>query len=306
MPMKTIFTFSAFFILPLLLTAQIDFYQYFDGADTLSNSIQIELDTTGTNIWQVGSPQKTIFSSAATTPNALLTDTIKFYPPNDSSSFQFVLNNTNYLWAILAIQWKQKLDMDAGDGGIIEFSLDEGATWQNVFDNPYVYNLFGYQQENVDTITGGELAFTATDTLWRDVWLCFDVSYLGYYPNKPLCRFTLKSDSTDSSHEGWMIDNLMYHLTSLHTINEVEQEEYIKVYPNPTRGRVNIQTKKLNEFHLIEKMELIDTAGRVVQEFGVSPTKFYIDIDDHPDGIYFLKIQTNKKTETLQILLQRE
>jgi len=79
------------------------------------------------------------------------------------------------------------------------------------------------------------------------------------------------------------MDNLSYHITILHTVSEVEQKEYLKVYPNPTRGRVNIQAKKNNEFHIIEKMELINANGQVVQEFGVSPTKFYIDIDDHPD-----------------------
>jgi len=307
LPMKNIFSLSVFFAFPILLAAQFDFYtQYFDGADTLSTSIQIEFDTTGTNIWQVGPPQKTIFSSAATAPNVLVTDTVNFYPTNNSSSFQFTLNNFDYWWGILAIQWKQKLDMDAGDGGVIEFSTDSGATWQNAFDNPYVYNLFGFDSANVDTLAGGERAFTGTDTLWRDIWLCFDISYLGYGNDPPLMRFTFKSDSIDSNHEGWMMDNLSYHITILHTVSEVEQKEYLKVYPNPTRGRVNIQAKKNNEFHIIEKMELINANGQVVQEFGVSPTKFYIDIDDHPDGIYFLKVQTNKKTEAVQILLQRE
>lgn len=304
--MKTLANLLLILCIPILGYSQFDYYtQYFDGADTL-NPILIEIDSSSSNIWQVGPPQKTIFSSAATSPNALLTDTINYYPPNDTSAFQFVLNNDNYWWAVLAVRWKQKLDIDTLDGGAIEFSIDSGATWQSAFNNPYVYNFYGYDDDNVDTLVGGELVFTGTDTTWRDIWLCFDISWLGYGGDPPMCRFTFKSDSIDNNKEGWMIDNMMYHLTILHTISEVEQEEYAKVYPNPTRGRVNIQMKKLNEFHVIENMELINVEGKVVQQFGVSPTKFYIDIGDHPDGIYFLKIQTNKKTETVQVLLQRE
>ncbi|MGI8893309.1 MAG: hypothetical protein ACR2GN_07585 [Bacteroidia bacterium] len=110
--------------------------QYFDGADTIydpnvsPSSIYIEIDTNSSNIWQIGAPQKNIFDSAATAPNVIVTDTINYYPVNNSSSFQFSIVPW-VPWGILAIQWKQKLDFDAGlDGGIIEFSVDSGTTWQ--------------------------------------------------------------------------------------------------------------------------------------------------------------------------------
>jgi len=120
LPMKNIFSLSVFFT------------QYFDGADTLSTSIQIEFDTTGTNIWQVGPPQKTIFSSAATAPNVLVTDTVNFYPTNNSSSFQFTLNNFDYWWGILAIQWKQKLDCGETFGCVLIFRISDMETTRHL------------------------------------------------------------------------------------------------------------------------------------------------------------------------------
>ncbi len=49
---------------------QAQFYQqYFDGSDTaVSTSILIQFDTSATNIWQVGPPQKPLFHAAHTQP----------------------------------------------------------------------------------------------------------------------------------------------------------------------------------------------------------------------------------------------
>ena len=163
-------------IFPLVSFCQYEFYQYFDGADTNEfSSILIDIDTASSNIWQIGAPQKSIFDSAATTPNVIITDTINYYPSNNTSSFQYTIIPWT-TWGILAIQWKQKLDMDFGkDGGIIEFSVDGGNTWQSAFDNPYVYNFYGFDTNNVDTLQTGEDAFTGVDSTWKDIWLCYDM-----------------------------------------------------------------------------------------------------------------------------------
>ena len=292
-------------IIPFLGHSQ-TYSQYFDGADTsVWNSLFVKIDTSTSNIWQIGAPQKIIFDSAATLPLAMITDTLNYYPPNDTSSFSFGIDPQWFGWGILALQWKQKLDMDSNfDGGIIEFSSDTGNTWQNVFNNPYVYNFYGFDIENQDTLNSGEYAFSGTDSTWKDIWLCFDISWLSF-SDSLMFRFTLKSDSVDNNKEGWIIDNLLAHITIIHTVNEIEQEEYMTASPNPTTGRVDIATKKLDEFHIIEKMELVNIEGKVVQQWGVSPTKFYVNIGNHPNGIYFLNVKTNIKSETFKIVLER-
>ncbi len=281
--------------------------QYFDGADTLKQgSVIIHYDSAGNDTWQVGPPQKNIFDTAATTPNAMMTDTINPYPTGDTSAFYFGIKPLQFGYGILALQWMQKLDMDSAmDGGIIEFSVDTGKTWQNVFNNPFVYNLYGFDPENQQMLQSGEQAFSGTDTAWKDVWLCYDISWLSF-SDSLLVRFTFKSDSINNNREGWMIDNLLVHITFVHTVNEFEKDEYMKIFPNPTSGEINIETRKTSGFHIIEKMELVDMNGAVVQRFGFSPTKFSINIGHHPPGKYLLRVTTNKSSESFHIILRED
>ncbi len=254
----------------------------------------------------MGPPQKTIFDRAATLPNALLTDTLNPYPANDTSGVYFGLRPSRFGFGILALQWKQKLDLEPNrDGGFVEFSVDTGRTWSNAFNSPYVYNLYGHDPANVDTLANGDTAYTGTDTAWKDIWLCYDLSWLSL-SDSLLVRFTLKSDSSANLHEGWMIDNLLAHITFIHTVNEFQQDEYVKVFPNPTTGIVNIETKKTSGFHIIEEMVVVNVQGEVVQRFGKSPVKFSIDIGHHPPGQYLLKITSNQQSESLRVILQSE
>src|SRR5690606_1494899 len=156
------------------------------------------------------------------------------------------------------------------------------------------YNFYGFDTTNKDTLMTGEYAFSGTDSVWRDIWLCFDKSFL-MLNDSMMVRFTFKSDATSNGKEGWMIDNMMIQNTWIHTVASGPEKDYLKVYPTKTTGIINIEAEKLQEFHIIEKIKLIDVSGKVVQEWGRSPTKFYVDIQQHPDGIYYLKVKTNKK-----------
>ncbi len=291
---------------PFLAHSQ-SYHQYFDGADTLvSNSILIDMDTSASNVWQIGTPQKVIFNRAATLPNAIVTDTVNFYPTDNTSRFRIRIYNDWGGWGIFALQWMQKLDMDAAfDGGVVEFSMDSGNTWQNAFNNPYVYNFYGFDPVNEGMLMNGDYAFTGTDSTWKNIWLCFDMSWMSVFPDTIHFRFTFTSDSVDNNKEGWLIDNMMAGITWIHTVSETEQKEYMKVTPNPTTGKVNITAKKRDAFHIIEKIELVNVEGKVVQQWGISPTRFYVDISQHPEGIYFLRIKTNITSETFKVVLER-
>jgi hypothetical protein len=280
--------------------------QYFDGTDSsFYYSMFVHIENTPGNIWQVGKPQKAIFDSSATLPNAMITDTINYYPANNTSSIFF--HTEPYMThGILAIQWKQKLDMEKDHaGGIVEFSVDYGATWQNAFNNPYVYNFFGYEPENVDTLATGEYAFSGTDSIWRDVWLCYYMAWLGGTTDSVKVRFTFKSDSLVSNKEGWMIDNMNTHITVIHPVKEVTTNDAFNVYPNPVKNRINIDLKAENEFHIIEYMELVDSQGKRIGEWSNVPTRFWIETSKYPAGAYYLKIKTNLRSKTVPVIIQK-
>jgi hypothetical protein len=304
-PTTMIKLYSLLFLFLISLTASSQYYQqYFDGADTAyQTSINIEIDTTSFNVWQIGPPQKSIFNAASTVPNVIVTDTMHYYPANNLSVFRIKILNNWMAWGVFALQWNQKLDMDSLDGGIVEFSIDGGVTWQNAFNNPYVYNFYGYNVQNYDTLPTGEFAFTRTDSAWKNIWLCFDLSWISQFPDTLNFRFTLKTDSNFEEKEGWMIDNMFGAMTIIHTVKEASLKDYITVYPNPANGRVNVRAQKRLDYHIIEDMQLINMQGRIVQEWKNVPTKFWFETKDYPDGEYLLRVKTNIKTETKHVVI---
>ncbi|WP_347921767.1 T9SS type A sorting domain-containing protein [Pontimicrobium sp. SW4] len=71
---------------------------------------------------------------------------------------------------------------------------------------------------------------------------------------------------------------------------------FISVYPNPTKGVVNVDTSKT-----ISKLELYDVLGKLV----VTKTNSYrIDLTQLPNGIYFLKGEVDNTSFTRRIVKQ--
>ena len=97
---------------------------------------------------------------------------------------------------------------------------------------------------------------------------------MSMFPDSIVFRFSLESDSVDNEKEGWLIDNYIAHITFLHTVKEVNQTDYLNVYPNPTSGIITIAAEKLMEFCIIEYMELLNSRGRVVEQWNNLLTKF--------------------------------
>jgi hypothetical protein len=276
------------------------FQQYFDGNDTLT-AHRLQIDTAAGNIWQIGPPQKSVFDSAATSPNVIVTDTINTYPINDTSSFTVGLNTSMVNWAITAIRWTQKLDMDpATDGGIVEISTDSGQTWVNVFNDSNVYNFYGFHKGNADTLPDGNIAFTGTDSLWKDIWLCYGYTMVSQTDSIVL-KFTFRSDATDSQKDGWMIDNMFVTRTFVHTVSEVDDKQTFLVYPTITNGIIKVAMG--NEQLKIESILMLDMQGQVVQRHNKQTDKATLDISGLADGNYFVHIQSGDKIEVHKVLL---
>lgn len=291
------------FLFCFSLNAQTSFQQYFDGADTsASNSLFPKLDTTG--IWQIGTPSKLRFNTAFTQPRAILTDSALSYPINDTSTFMVPIGLNWFNNGILAVEWVQSLDLEEDkDFGFVEFRTSDTAAWSNIFDNNYVYNVFGFDSANVKQHQG-RWGFTGLSD--RDnVWVCLDLSWLWQVsPSDTVYfRYQIISDSIDSQQDGWMLDNFSAHLTAFHTINENKTDAFLQLSPNPSKGIVNISARKTGTVQYIESIELVDLKGMVIKRWGLSPTKFSIDLSDQAAGTYILRINSNLKKEEFRIIL---
>jgi len=282
------------------------FTQYFDGADTnVWGSVFVEYDTTTFNIWQVGPPQKIVFDAPSTVPNVLVTDTVNYYPDSLSSSAWFVLPENSLFAGGLAIQWNQKIDFDLNqDGGVVEFSSDSGATWQNAFGNPNVYNFYGWDIANEGVLPSTEPCLTGTDSTWKNVWLCFIYDYLWTIDNLSI-RFRIVSDSIETNQEGWMIDNIMVAETWFHPVNEQSQPDNFKVYPTVSNQTITIEQINTSPDITIVAITLLDINGKIKKTISPSSGINLIDVSDLPTGKYFLKIETNLRKEMHSIIISR-
>jgi uncharacterized repeat protein (TIGR01451 family) len=70
---------------------------------------------------------------------------------------------------------------------------------------------------------------------------------------------------------------------------DVEVDASISVYPNPTRGNVNISCN-----NNIKSVQLYDIQGRLLQTNLIDKNETTIDISNQSNGIYFLKIISDK------------
>ena len=305
--MKKLYLTFALLLITVCITKAQFYTQYFDGADTsATHSIKVKIDTGSTNIWQVGRPRKTIFNRAASTPNVIITDTVNYYPNNNVSRFTLksYVQYTNY---VFALQWMQKLDMDLHhDGGTVEYSVDTAHTWHNVFNDPNVYRFMGFQPNNKDTLQSGEYAFSGRDTNWRNIWLCFDINWLANVTDTIYFRFTFKSDSINNNKEGWMIDNFWIQNTFIHPVKEITKKDYLNVFPNPTTGVVNVEILNIKDFKMIEHMEFINSAGKIIRRWDNISSNYWFDTSQYAEGTYLLKIKTNSKSSTFPIIVKRK
>lgn len=76
-----------------------------------------------------------------------------------------------------------------------------------------------------------------------------------------------------------------------------EQDNSVKIYPNPTNSIINI-----NSNFNIKSIELYDIQGRILETILEDSSAFRLDISSKSNGIYFLKIKTDKGIKVEKIV----
>ena len=204
----------------LALNAQ--YYWYHEEVDFETNLEFIRIDTGTSNAWQIGPPQKYIFSGAYSVPNVIVTDTVEPYPVNCNSSFYLSIKDLNWFTGSPStLSFFHKYDCEAGhDGGFIDVSYDGGQNWLNIIYDSTMFNCswtpgFGYYGNNFygddDTLFNGTNGFSGTAEDWQHSvftwWYCIGVEE--EYPDSMMIRFNFQSDGIQSGQEGWMIDDIV-------------------------------------------------------------------------------------------------
>lgn len=275
--------------------------------DSASN--YVNLPASAQNIWQIGKPQKSFFDSAYSAPDAIITDTMAYYPVNANSWFDIYRGEFNcgfFPFDIIFDFW-HKFDTDTlRDGGYITVSWDNGATWMNVIgDTQYWYGMtppYSYCIPNPnlylsgDTLFNGEPGFSGHSNGWQRTILAWHGIPIksSFDPDTMILRFHFISDSIPEQREGWMIDNLRMYSIDLGGGLADYDRELVSVFPNPFSGSTTIVLDRPYE---TVRILVTDMQGKLVATAQARDcSRLSLGMEGAAPGIYFLKAVLDNKS----------
>jgi hypothetical protein len=272
--------------------------------------IRIDSTTNPNNIWQIGTPQKTIFDSGYMTSRAMLTDSTSNYPVNDTSVFYLVQPVIYYApggsvsgGMNTELSFYFKTDSDSlNDFGTLEASRDSGVTWVNVRNNPSMYCMI-HDLTTWDIYAADTGAFTGES----NGWFLFTVNsggwgYTGSLVDTITYRFTFISDSVETNQEGWMIDWINYN-QYLFSIDEFQRNDFrSSIFPNPASTEVKFSFERNSEVTLT----ILNTLGQVLLEYDNLNSNERVDLSSISSDIYFYTlVDRENKTSSGRLILAK-
>lgn len=275
----------------------------------------IHIDTSAQNIWQIGRPQKALFNSAYSAPNAMITDSHNAYPANNHSFFDLYVGSFNsqmYPYNLF-FDFYHKYDTDTlKDGGYITVSWDKGLTWANIIHdtNCAMYCTpswsFLVPEPNLyadsDTLFNGELGFSGRSNGWiHSIMAWHDIPIKTINPSDTMIiRFHFISDGFDHQKEGWMIDQIRLYSVDLGgEIRElINVGDIANVFPNPFDNATEIAFTE--SFQTIQ-VDVYDLQGKLVgQQKYPSGNSFRFQGNNLKSGTYYLKMLLDYKKKIIK------
>jgi hypothetical protein len=287
-------------------------FQNFDfnySAD--SSAYYFYFDTTQTNnIWQVGTPDKTIFDAGFNMPRALVTDTVNAYPINNISSFQFSILNCsgqdvdddcagNYWGPIFYIV--HRIETDGGlDGGTIEVSHNNGISWVNLIqDTINLLQIGGNMYTLNDTVASlGKPGFSGSAG-WDDITIEYQGSFYDDTMDTITLRFIFASDAIETNQDGWMFGFISVG-GIFEGIDEIRNDNLISIDPNPASDKLLLHRTKSSPNQTVQ---IMNNSGQVLYN-NVSFFPETIDVKQFTNGIYVLKYSDGKNFAIKRFVVQ--
>lgn len=271
---------------------------YINFEDTVDYSC-LSIDTIHfpENVWSIGAPQKTLFTSGFNSSNAIVTDLNMSYPSNDTSVFTIkVLNGMGFEFHhTVALSGRYFVNSDTiTDFGKIDFSPDNGNTWIDLLNDTI------YIPETSNTwYWYGRPTLSGNSNGWQ--FFHIDIAELSYVLNitdTVLYRFSFFSDSIQTNKDGLMFDNLRF-LDYVEGVKQIQNTGLISIYPNPVSDKLEIRKGNQNE---ISTVQILNNYGQIVGEY-IDKYNETIDIQSLTNGIYFLRYSDNEITSIIKFVI---
>ena len=291
--MKLIFLSSILVLSSNWISAQNYYDISFEGTGLYESDSRHELVVEPMGLWQVGSPDKTIFTEAFTLPNAIVTDTANAYPVNANSSFilKHVADLGFGMPSMVEFGGKYQVDSDSlTDYGTIEFSPDNGTTWIDLIDQgQYDASIFwgdGQTDSEIPVLTGNSNGWKAFSVQLQQLGMVFSISTV----DTVLFKFSFISDAIDNARDGLMFDSLYMWDVPPVGLDEQNSAGQLTIYPNPSDAYVTINpgTSDVEFRHL----RICNLQGVLIEDRTISPAEgpIVINLDGYDEGIYLITL----------------
>jgi hypothetical protein len=235
------------------------------------------------NIWQIGSPQKPVFTSAYSLPNAMVTGLADPYPLGDTSVFTIThIANDGFIWphtVILAGYYKSDCD-SLLDYGRIEFSPDQGGTWIDLINDP-AYEVYLEWYTDKPVLTGLVPDWTYFYVNIAQLGFIFTIDYGDtlYY------RFTFISDDNAEQRDGLIYDDLHFEDWWESTGEPSAISMKSKAWPNPSTGNLMVEFENLSNDPVF--ITFNDICGKRILSAYTLDNHGRFNLNDFSPGLYF-------------------
>ncbi len=275
-----------------------DFYTLnFEDTSALHH-LRIDSLTNHNNLWQVGSPQKTLFTSAYSASNVIVTDTVNPYPINDTSVFTIVNVASGWGWQLnhtATLQGEYFVNTDTlNDYGTIEFSPNNGTSWYDIVNDTFITNHI-FAPPGWVTLTGNSNGWQPFYVNLAPLGQLFSIQL----NDTVLFRFTFISDSIQTNKDGLMFDDLLFE-DYFEGIEEIQNDNLISISPNPTSDELRIYRKKVSDN---SRIQILNYTGQFLYD-NINFIGETIDTRQLSNGIYLLKYSDTKNFSIKKFVVQ--
>jgi hypothetical protein len=233
-----------------------DVFNFDNGITPTNFWLQIDTVLNPTNTWAIGSPQKTVMGSAYSAPHVMITDTMNFYPPKDTSNF--IIGHMAQVGAPGTLEFSGYYNVNSdslNDFGTIEISCDQGTTWINLITDS-IYNSYYYWNGPKPTLTGNSNGWQFFSIYLSPLQSAFNVQW----GDTILFRITFISDSIANTLDGLAFDDLMF-CDYIEDIEEMRKDHLISLYPSPASDLLFINRKTLAQK---ESVKIFNYTGQIL------------------------------------------
>lgn len=272
-----------------LANAEFDFDQW-----NLDECVRFDSLQSSSNVWQIGSPQKSTFTAAYSESRAIVTDTIFPYPASDTSSFTIIhlanggFGNSTSINHYASLRGYYFVNSDSlNDFGTIEVSPNNGQTWIDLINDTAYSSFYDWNGEK-PVLTGNSNGWTEFEVFVARLSEAFEINF----QDTILYRFTFISDSIEDNLDGVMFDNLSY-ADFAEGVDEIGNTNVSSnIYPNPTQNEITVELE--NPRSATFNFSIYDCLGELVFSSAISSNRFMLDSGFLPNGFYLYQLSSSE------------